>query len=168
LGEGDKMNELLKKIKFVAFDFDGVFTNNKVIVSDDGHESVICNRSDSFGLSMLRKLGIEMVIISTESNPVVKARAKKLKLECYHNCSNKIAYLNKILAQKKISLENTAFVGNDINDKVCFDEVGVPVVVNDAYPQVKKLAKIILTKDGGEGAVREFCEMIYKAKKEIK
>ena len=71
----------LKKIKAIVFDFDGVFTNNRVIVSEDGKESVICNRSDGIGLEMLRSLGIPMTIISTEKNPVVAQRATKLEFQ---------------------------------------------------------------------------------------
>lgn len=154
-------------IKLVVFDFDGVFTDNRVIVSEDGKESVICNRSDGIGLSMLRKQGIEMIILSTEKNKVVEHRAKKLQLECHYNIDNKLKYLKLLLKQKGISLKNTAFLGNDINDYDCLKNVGLPVVVADAFPEVKKIAKIILTKKGGEGAVREFCELLSNSKTKI-
>lgn len=153
--------KILKKIKFIFFDFDGVFTNNQVIVSQDGKESVICCRSDGFGLAMLRDLQIPAAIISTEPNPAVKIRAQKLKIACYSNCPNKEQILKKILRQKKITFKDAAYVGNDINDIACMKSVGLAVAVNDAYPAVKKIAQIILKKKGGEGAVREFCEMIY-------
>lgn len=151
-------------IKLIVFDFDGVFTNNLVYISEDGKESVSCNRSDGLGLSMLRELGIDMMILSTEKNPVVKKRAKKLLIECHHGVVNKLEYLKKISSEKNIPFQNIAYLGNDINDLRCLLEVGLPVVVADAYPEVKEIAKIILTKKGGEGAVREFCEMLYNAK----
>ena len=87
-----------RNIKAVVFDFDGVFTDNRVIVSENGKESVICNRSDGIGLEMLRNLGIPMTIISTEKNPVVDFSAKKLKLSVVHGVENKI---RKILQFRK-------------------------------------------------------------------
>src|SRR5947207_3214111 len=121
------MNEeiagLLKGVRLVVFDFDGVFTDNRVIVAEDGKESVVCDRSDGLGLNMLRERGIEMVIISTEVNPVVQMRAKKLKLPCISGCEDKLEALNAILKEKKISLGETAYIGNDINDLPCLWKV---------------------------------------------
>lgn len=154
-------------IKLIVFDFDGVFTNNLVYINEDGKESVVCNRSDGIGLSMLRKIGIEMIILSTEKNPVVKQRANKLLLECHHGVENKLEYLKTISRDKKIPFQCIAYLGNDINDLECLKAVGLAVVVADAYSEVKQVAKIILSKKGGDGAVREFCEMIYKSKKKI-
>lgn len=148
----------------VVFDFDGVFTNNKVIVSQNGDESVICDRSDGIGLALLRSIGLKMLILSTETNPVVSKRAEKLKLACYQGVENKLDSLNTIADEYQIPLEKIAFVGNDINDLDCLKVVGLPVVVADAYPQVKAVAKLILTKNGGDGAVREFCEYLYNTK----
>jgi len=157
--------ELLENIKIVFFDFDGVFTNNQVIISQTGEESVICNRSDGLGLSMLRNMNIDMAIISTETNPVVKMRADKLKIDCYQACEDKLKILKDIINKKNIPIEQVAYVGNDINDITCLNSVGLPVAVADAYHQVKKTSKIILKKKGGYGAVREFCEILYKVKK---
>jgi YrbI family 3-deoxy-D-manno-octulosonate 8-phosphate phosphatase len=157
------MNKLLSKIKAVYFDFDGVFTNNQVIVSDTGQESVLCNRSDGLGLSMLKNLGIKMAIISTEINPVVKMRANKLKIECHAGCDDKLAKLKELVRMINIPLEKVAYIGNDINDLACLKAVGVPVAVADAYPEVLAVSKIILKKNGGYGAVREFCEMVALA-----
>lgn len=155
----------LNSIKLIVFDFDGVFTNNLVYISEDGKESVSCNRSDGIGLSMLRALGIDMMILSTENNLVVKQRAKKLLLECHHGIDNKLEYLKKLSEERNIPLQNIAYLGNDINDLGCLLEVGLAVVVADAYSEVKAVAQIILKKNGGDGAVREFCELIYKSKK---
>lgn len=155
---------MLKKnniISTIFFDFDGVFTNNKVIVSQNGEESVICDRSDGLGLAMMRSLGIRMFILSTETNIVVGKRAEKLQIQCYQGLVNKLEKLTQIAAQHNVALENIAYIGNDINDIDCLSAVGLPVVVADGYPQVKEIAKIILSKNGGEGAVREFCEWLY-------
>ena len=155
---------LLKNIKMVIFDFDGVFTNNQVIVHQDGTESVICNRSDGLGLDMLRKLGIQMAIVSTEKNPVVLARAKKLRLDCFHSTEIKADKVKKLAKKKGIALNQVAYVGNDINDLESLKIVGVPITVADAYPEIKKIAKIILTRNGGHAAVRELCELITREK----
>jgi len=163
-----EIKNILIKITLVVFDFDGVFTNNKVIVSETGEESVVCDRSDGIGLSMIKSRGIKMLILSTEKNPVVSKRAAKLPIRCIQGVDNKKEKLIEIAAEWKIPLENIAFLGNDINDLECLRVVGLPVVVADAYPEVKKIAKIILTKKGGEGAVREFCELVYKSKTEVK
>ena len=153
------------QLALIVFDFDGVFTDNKVIVSEQGMESVICCRSDGMGLSKLRGIGMDMMILSTEKVPIAQVRAKKLKIDCIHDCEDKLRQLNEIILAKGISLENVAFVGNDINDLECLKVVGFPVCVNDAYPEVKEVCSIVLTKNGGEGAVREFCDLIFDDKK---
>jgi len=154
-----------KNIKAVIFDFDGVFTNNLVIVSEDGKESVICNRSDGIGLEMLRKLNMPMMIVSSEINPIVKFRAKKLRLPVVHGVKNKLEEIIKFCESNKFSLDDIAFVGNDINDAESMRKVGFPVAVADAVYSIKKISLIILEKNGGTGAVREFCELIYNSHK---
>ncbi|PLX15508.1 MAG: hypothetical protein C0601_12735 [Candidatus Muiribacterium halophilum] len=95
----------------------------------------------------------------------MQKRADKLKIKCYHGVENKLLKFQELC--KDYRLNEVAFVGNDINDIVLLEKVGVSVAVNDAYEPVKKICNIILKKNGGEGAVREFCEMVYKAKEEI-
>ena len=111
------LQETIRKNRLVAFDFDGVFTDNMVYVLQDGLEAVRCNRSDGIGLQKLKKLGVETVIISTESNPVVSARAQKLKIRCFQNCEDKRKTLESVARELGISLDEVAFVGNDINDR---------------------------------------------------
>ena len=135
------IEQILSRIRLVAFDFDGVFTNNMVYVFEDGSEAVRCTRSDGIGLQKLRQAGIETIIISTEVNPVVSARARKLKIDCVQNCQDKRAVLEERTAKIGISLEQVAFVGNDINDLACLTCVGLPIVVKDAHPDVVSVAK---------------------------
>jgi 3-deoxy-D-manno-octulosonate 8-phosphate phosphatase (KDO 8-P phosphatase) len=149
------------KLRLIVFDFDGVFTDNKVIISQEGIESVVCYRSDGMGITKLRELGMDMMILSTEKVPIAQVRAKKLKLDCIHDCENKFEKLMEIIGVKEISLKNVAFVGNDINDLECLKVVGFPVCVNDAYPEVKEVCELILDRKGGEGAVREFCDLVF-------
>ena len=159
------MKDLLAKIRLVAFDFDGVFTDNMVYVLEDGTEAVRCFRSDGLGLQKLEQLGIETAIISTEANPVVSARAHKLKIRCVQDCRDKRAALESIAKESGISLAEVAFVGNDINDLPCLECVALPIVVQDAFPEVVPLALYQTKRPGGHGAVREVCDLFEQAKK---
>ena len=156
------MKDLLAKIRLVAFDFDGVFTDNMVYVLENGTEAVRCFRSDGLGLHKLEQLGIETVIISTEANPVVSARAHKLKIRCVQDCRDKRAALESIAKELGISLSEVAFVGNDINDLPCLTCVALPIVVQDAHPDVVSTARYQTKRPGGYGAVREVCDLFEK------
>ena len=100
------LEDLIQRVRLIAFDFDGVFTDNMVYVFEDGREAVRCFRSDGIGLQKLKKLGIETVIISTEANPVVSARARKLKIRCIQDCQDKRAVLADIAREKNITLSD--------------------------------------------------------------
>ena len=156
------MDISFKLIKSVVFDFDGVFTDNRVIIDQDGKESVICNRSDGLGLNRLRELGIKLLILSTEKNKVVSKRALKLQVECIQGVEDKKIELLNWTKKNNIELINTAFLGNDINDIPALKLVGLPIVVADANEEVLAFAKIKLNKKGGDGAVRELCDLIFK------
>jgi 3-deoxy-D-manno-octulosonate 8-phosphate phosphatase (KDO 8-P phosphatase) len=158
------IHKLLKDIKLVVCDFDGVFTDNSVWVSQDGVESVRCNRSDGLGLRRLREAGVEGMIISTEVNPVVSARAGKLKIPCEQGVKDKALCLEQIRRERGLEWHEIAFIGNDINDRPCLEIVGLPVVVADAWDEVKPLAKWVLKRNGGKGAVREFCDAVWEVK----
>lgn len=158
-----EISRLLKDVKLVVFDFDGVFTNNQVVVSEDGKESVICSRSDGLGLRRLEEAGVQTFILSTETNNVVIQRARKLKIECFAGADNKLEKLKQEARIRRLSLESVAYIGNDINDIDCLKAVGFPVVVADAWPESVPCAKLVLTRKGGEGAVREFCDLVWKA-----
>ena len=153
---------MYSNIKLLALDFDGVLTNNKVIVDENGKESVICNRSDSLGIDLLKKKGIDVVVISKESNIVVKARCDKLKIFCVQGIDDKISILKKEISKRGLTPGEVCFIGNDVNDVECIKYVGLGVAVNDAYSDVKKAAKIVTKKNGGEGAVREIIDNILK------
>jgi YrbI family 3-deoxy-D-manno-octulosonate 8-phosphate phosphatase len=162
LAADEHLEKAIANTRLVAFDFDGVFTDNMVYVMQDGTEAVRCNRSDGIGLQKLRKLGIETVIISTESNPVVSARAEKLKILCFQNCEDKLRTLENITREYGISLDEVAFVGNDINDQQCLNYVGLPIIVNDAHQDVVAIALYQTRNSGGHGAVREVCDLFEK------
>ncbi len=159
-----KIEKIIGNIRLIAFDFDGVFTDNMVYVLQDGTEAVRCFRSDGLGLQKLEQLGIETVIISTEANPVVSARAHKLKIRCVQDCRDKRAALESIAGESGISLAEVAFVGNDINDLPCLMCVALPIVVHDAHPDVIAHAVYRTSRPGGYGAVREVCDMFAQSR----
>ena len=155
----NSIEKVIRKIRLIGFDFDGVFTDNLVYVFEDGAEAVRCSRGDGIGLQKLKHLGIESVIISTESNPVVSARARKLQIRCVQNCADKRKALEHIADEIGISLDEVAFVGNDINDLPCLTCVALPIVVQDAHRDVIELALYQTKNPGGCGAVREICDL---------
>lgn len=152
-------------IKLIVFDFDGVFTNNKVYLDEEGCESVQCNRGDGMGISLLKKTRIPLFILSTEKNPIVLKRAEKLGIPAFNNVENKLQFLEEYICKSNISSDSVCYVGNDVNDLECLKKVGLPVVPSDAHEEVKKFARIILKNKGGDGAVREFCDMFLKGLK---
>lgn len=156
--------ELLASVRLIAFDFDGVFTDNTVYVGQDGFETVRCWRSDGLGLARLRSVGVEVFIISTETNPVVAARAKKLKLAFKQGVEDKATQILDVCDTLKIDPQQAMFVGNDINDIPAFQVVGIPVGVADAYPEIYSHVLYRTKKSGGLGAVREICDLIFSAK----
>lgn len=160
----DEISIKLKKMRMVVFDFDGVFTDNRVIISENGEESVVCNRSDGIGLNMLRSIGLEMLVLSTETNSVVATRSRKLQIPCIHGCENKLETLSSVLSEKGIGLSEASFVGNDVNDYACMANVGIAVCVNDAFEEIKHISDIVLKRNGGDAAVREFCELVRLAR----
>ena len=149
-------------IKLILCDFDGVVTDNLVITDQDGRESVRASRSDSMHIQTLREKGIEVMILSSEPNPVVAARAKKMSVEAIHNVGlqDKGRVMREVLQQKNIQAEQVIYIGNDLNDLPCFEVAGWSVAVADAYPEVIRMADHVLTRNGGHGAVRELCELI--------
>jgi len=147
------------RIELLVFDFDGVFTTNQVLVMQDGTEGVLANRSDGLGIGMLRKLGRpEMLVLSAETNPVVRARCAKLSLACVQGEADKLGALGRVIAERGLDATNVAYVGNDVNDVPCMDHVGLPIAVADSWEGVHLHAKLITKRPGGHGAVREVCE----------
>lgn len=155
-----ELMESVRQLRFIAFDFDGVITDNSVYVFEDGREAACCSRFDSMGLEELRKLGIEMCVISKEVNPVVGARCTKLGLPYVQGCDEKQGVLLEMLEERGLQLEQAAFVGNDINDISCLEVVGLPIVVQDSHPDVIPYGRYRTRLLGGRGAVREVCDLV--------
>jgi YrbI family 3-deoxy-D-manno-octulosonate 8-phosphate phosphatase len=167
-GQERRGQELLpEKIEAIVFDFDGVFTDNRVYVMEDGKEAVLCSRGDGMGMSMLKEEGLQLLVISAETNSVVKARCDKLGIECIYGVNEKKSVLMQWLKKKNIDRENVIYVGNDINDTECLQVVGCGIVVKDAYPQAKEMAQIMLSRPGGNGAIRELADLIMSKSRNI-
>lgn len=158
------MTEQLQNIKLIVSDFDGVMTDNRVLVDETGKESVYVSRADGQGIHILRSLGIDLVILSTETNGVVGKRAEKLKVECIQSVSDKAECLKNYCSQRNISLENIAYIGNDINDFEAMKISGIKIVPQDAYEGVKAIADYITTTKGGYGVIREVAGIIQEGK----
>tara|TARA_B100000242_G_C43045242_1_gene487839 strand:+ start:1568 stop:2749 length:1182 start_codon:yes stop_codon:yes gene_type:complete len=153
-------NHIQKKIELIVFDFDGVFTNDYLIMDENGKESVVLSRKDGMGIKRLKKEGFKILILSSEKNDVVKKRAEKLGVEVQYNESNKLLFLKNYISQNKINKSNVMFVGNDINDEECMGFVGIPIAVSDAIPKVREKASIILMNKGGKEVIREVSDLI--------
>lgn len=145
-------------------DFDGVHTDDSVIIGQDGSEYVRVDRGDGMGIGLLRHAGVATLILSTETNPVVGARAAKLRVDVRQGISDKAAALRAWAAERHLDLDRIAYLGNDVNDLACLDLVGWPLAVPDAHPRVLAAARVVLGSPGGQGAVREAAERILAAR----
>ena len=165
---GKPRRPLPEKVALVVFDFDGVMTDNRVWVDQEGREAVMANRSDSLGLEIMRKkTQIQAMVISTEINPVVAARCRKLKLPVIQGTWDKVGVLGKYLQDSQIDPQQVVFMGNDVNDIPCFSMVGCAVAVADAHPDVLRQADLVLSHRGGHGAVRELCDLLMQREKQL-
>jgi N-acylneuraminate cytidylyltransferase len=151
-------------VDLIVFDFDGVFTDNRVYVSQDGTETVVCDRRDGLGVEMLKQAGIPMLILSKERNPVVIARSEKLGLEVKTGCDDKKRFLLDFIRQKGVDSASVIYVGNDLNDLDAMETVGCSICPSDSHKKVKENATYILTSKGGNGAVRELAELLIQNK----
>jgi YrbI family 3-deoxy-D-manno-octulosonate 8-phosphate phosphatase len=147
-------------IDAVVLDFDGTQTDDRVLIDSDGREFVSVHRGDGLGIAALRRSGLTMLILSTEQNPVVAARARKLQIPVLHGIDRKDLALKQWCEEQGIAPERVLYVGNDVNDLPCFALVGWPVAVGSAHDVVRGAARAVTTVPGGEGAIREIAGWI--------
>ena len=161
---GRKNRSMPETIKMIITDFDGVISDGRVWTDENGKETVVASRSDSMRVHQLRECGIEVMILSSEVNNVVKARAEKMGIEAIHGLrlNGKGEALKKFLAEKNLDPAQIIYVGNDFNDLPCFEIAGWAVAVADAYPEVIRAADHVLSTPGGYGAIRELCDLVLK------
>lgn len=142
-------------IDAVVLDFDGTQTDDRVLIDADGRETVAVHRGDGLGIAALRKAGVPLLILSTEQNPVVAARAHKLRVPVLHGIDRKDLALKQWCDEQSIAPERVMYVGNDVNDLPCFALAGWPVAVASAHDSVRAAARAVTTTPGGSGAIRE-------------
>lgn len=142
-------------IDAVVLDFDGTQTDDRVLIDADGRETVAVHRGDGLGIAALRKAGLPLLILSTEQNPVVAARAHKLRVPVLHGIDRKDLALKQWCDEQSIAPERVLYVGNDVNDLPCFALAGWPVAVASAHDSVRAAARAVTTTPGGFGAIRE-------------
>lgn len=150
----------IRALKMLVFDFDGVFTDGRVITDETGREAVICSRKDTLRLPELKAAGIKLAVISKERNPVVAARCRKMKLPYASGVDEKLGVLRRLLKRRQVSSGQTGYVGDDLNDLACLQHAGVAFTVADAAPECKAAADYITVRRGGDHAVREICDLI--------
>lgn len=150
----------------IVMDFDGVHTNDKVTVSEDGKESVVCTRADGIGIGLLKNAGYRLLILTREDNPVVRKRAAKLDVEVIYGQRDKLSALKEWAASNALESKNIAYVGNDVNDLDCLKWAEFSFVPSDAHPELLMAAKVILAARGGDGVIRELADVIIFPRKD--
>jgi 3-deoxy-D-manno-octulosonate 8-phosphate phosphatase (KDO 8-P phosphatase) len=148
----------LTEIDAIIFDFDGVLTDNKVLLDENGKEWVTCHRGDGLAFDVFRKLKLAVYIVSTEKNPVVSARGKKLQVPVLQGISNKVDALSLLSKDIMLDLSRTLYVGNDLNDLGAIKLCGYSACPADSHTKIKKIVSVVLKSDGGKGVARELLE----------
>ncbi|NIS68784.1 MAG: HAD hydrolase family protein [Proteobacteria bacterium] len=160
-----KLEALPNRVAAMVLDFDGVFTDNQVLVFEDGREAVVCDRGDGWGLAELRKRGLPILVLSSEENPVVQARCDKLGLLCKQGVGDKLTALEDWLQKIRIDPAQVVYLGNDVNDIGCLKAVGCGVVVANSHQEAQTVAGFALSNEGGRGAIRELTDLIVEKMK---
>lgn len=154
------MSLFVGKVDLLVFDFDGVLTDNRVLVMDDGREAVFCSRADGLAFDRFRARGLPVLILSTETNPVVAARGRKLRVPVVQSVADKGVAILDVCREHATSPARAMFVGNDVNDLPAMAVVGIAVAVADAHPAVTAKAHHVLATRGGYGVAREIAELV--------
>ena len=150
----------MKEIECIFYDFDGVMTDNRVLVDQNGIESVFVNRSDGYAISQIKRMGIPQIIVSTETNPVVKKRAEKLQLEVICGAIDKDIIIKRYCEKRGYNCAHVLFVGNDLNDLSAMKMVGLKVAPADAEEEILSIADWVSEKKGGYGVIRDLYKQI--------
>ncbi len=160
------------EVGLIVFDFDGIFTNNKVFLNDKGEEYVCCSRADGLAFDILRnfinlkKCNLQYIILSKEKNSVVTSRSEKLKIPCYHGINDKFSFLKEYINNQSLNLNSISkkfiYLGNDLNDLASIEMCDFSVAPQDAHPIILKSVDLVLPLNGGEGFVRNFIEKLLQ------
>lgn len=162
----DSLSARLRKIKLLVLDVDGVLTDAGMYYSARGEELKKFNTRDGMGIALIKDVGIPTAIVTGESSEIVQRRAEKLRIEdIYLETKDKSVALDELLEKYGLTADQVAFIGDDLNDLPVLKRVGLAVTVADGAPANKKLAHYITEKKGGEGAVRELCDLLVESHK---
>jgi len=155
---------LFKKVKLLILDVDGVLTRGEIVYDSQGRELKIFNVKDGLGVFLLSKLGIKTILLSAKNSPMLKRRAQDMRVaEVIGGILPKESVLGKIKKKYKVKDDEICFIGDDWIDLGVIEKVGVSIAVPDAPLAVKRAAKYVTKRGGGEGAVREVADLIFKA-----
>ena len=150
----------VNELDALVIDFDGVLTNDRVYLDENGVESVRCHRGDGLAFDVLRKLNIPAFILSTEKNSVVAMRAKKLKIQAIQGINNKVTALLSLIDTECFNIEKVLYVGNDLNDYRVMQLCGFTACPADSHEKIKQVSTVILKTNGGDGVVSELIEQV--------
>ena len=152
----------INDIDAFIIDFDGVLTNNQVHLDEDGKEWVSCSRSDGLAFDVLRKLNKPAFILSTEENPVVLARANKLKIPAIRGVKDKAKGVQDLAKVEGFNLKKVFYVGNDLNDFYAMQLCGFSSSPSDSHLKIKEISTVVLNSKGGHGVIRELIEDVLQ------
>jgi YrbI family 3-deoxy-D-manno-octulosonate 8-phosphate phosphatase len=150
------------EVDAVVLDFDGTQTDDRAWIDVEGVERVAVHRGDGLGIAAIRRAGLPVLMLSTEVTPIVAGRAQKLGVECRHGITKKGAELVRWMGEHRLDPQRVLYVGNDVNDLPCFEQVGWPVAVASAQPSVRAAARAVTSVPGGHGAIREIASWILE------
>jgi 3-deoxy-D-manno-octulosonate 8-phosphate phosphatase (KDO 8-P phosphatase) len=155
----------LQRVRALVLDVDGVLTDGGMYYGPGGEGLKRFNVKDGMGLRLVLEAGIAVALISGEDSEILRRRAEKLKIvDVYVGVEDKLKTLEGFLAARKIPLTDAAYVGDDVNDLPPLGKVGLPIAVADAVPEVRKAAKWVTSRRGGDAAVREVCDAILSVR----
>jgi len=150
-----------RKIKMIISDVDGVLTDGKIIIGNNGQEFKAFNSQDGMGINMAQKQGLRFAIITGRISKIVEIRAEELNIkDVYQDVDNKRAILKMIMDKYNLKKEELAYIGDDLNDLPVLNRVGLAVTVNNGVKKVRETADYVTTRNGGQGAVRETIDFI--------
>jgi len=157
------LKDTIKKLKLIIFDVDGVFTDGSVYIDEQGKEMLKFSRIDGRGIRLLKETGLKTAIITSEDSNIVKIRMKKLKIDqIFTGIQDKMKIYNDLKENYDLNDENICYLGDDTNDIEIMKIVGFACCPINAQKRVKKISKFVSDLKGGEGFVREICNLIVK------
>ncbi|TME34093.1 MAG: HAD family hydrolase [Chloroflexi bacterium] len=159
------VSDRARRVRLLCVDVDGVLTDAGMYYGPDGEVLKKFNTRDGMGLARVREVGVAVAIISGEDSAIVHARAAKLKIDdVYCDAANKRAAVDALCDKHDLALDQVAFIGDDLNDLSALESVGLACAVADAAEPVQAVAHYVTRRRGGDGAVREVCELLISAK----